>query len=235
MKTYIRLLVIALAAAFSAQSVLAGPGPGFKEPKYKSSKPLYFRLVFGVDEKKQMLGVFDGSKGTGKGYDIVYLDYDADSDLKESRPIKFPEAPDWMKKRGMKLEPKFKFSGPFNRQTAQYTLYSYSFERPNSSKPANFSCSIEVGRWKYRFINGKLNLYRSADQAVKGKPYYIAGNITWDVKGATIRQQKMVSAAIKDKNGGTLRSTRKGDQNLAPRLTLFSGRKPVFKSKMGFG
>ena len=235
MKTCIKLFVIALAATLSAQFAQAAPGPGFKEPKYKSSRPLYFRLVFGLDEKNQMLGVFDESSGTGKGYDIVYLDHDADGNLKESRPIKFPKAPDYMKKRGIKFDPKFQFNGPFNGKTARYTLSSYSFGMPNSSNPANFHCSITTGRWTYRFINGKLNLYRSADQAVKGTPFYIAGNITWDVKGTTRGPERMVSAAIKDKNKGTLRSAKKGDQNLAPHLTLYSGRKQAFKSKMGFG
>jgi len=232
MKSLTESLLTILAGAIVFQSAPAATNPSFKEPLYKSARPLYFRLVFGVGEEKQMLGVFDESKGTGKGYDSVYLDYDADGDLKESRPIKFPEASDRMKQRGMKFDPKFTFNGSLNKKSAKYTLSSYSFGRPNGGNPATFNCTIEAGRWRYRFINGKLNLYHSAYEAVKGKPYYIAGNITWDLKSP---RRGVVSVAIKDKNGGTLRSVRKGDERLTPQLSLYSGRKPVLKSKMGFG
>jgi len=47
-----------------------------KEPAYSSEKPVYLKLALNEDGSKTMSVVFDESKGTGKGYDVLYADVD---------------------------------------------------------------------------------------------------------------------------------------------------------------
>ena len=52
-----------------------------KEPKYVSEKPLYRFFAFGPEGKSVMAMVLDESQGTGKGYDVYYLDLNFDRDI----------------------------------------------------------------------------------------------------------------------------------------------------------
>jgi len=52
-----------------------------KEPKYVSEKPIYRFFVFGPEGKSVMAMVLDESKGTGKGYDVYYVDLNLDRDI----------------------------------------------------------------------------------------------------------------------------------------------------------
>ncbi len=47
-----------------------------KEPLYSSEKPVYLKVALDQAGSKAMLVVFDESKGTGKGYDVLYADTD---------------------------------------------------------------------------------------------------------------------------------------------------------------
>jgi prepilin-type processing-associated H-X9-DG protein len=52
-----------------------------KEPKYVSEKPAYRFFAFGPEGKCVMAMVLDESQGTGKGYDVYYLDLNFDRDV----------------------------------------------------------------------------------------------------------------------------------------------------------
>lgn len=52
-----------------------------KEPKYVSEKPIYRFFAFGPEGKSVMAMVLDESQGTGKGYDVYYLDLNFDRDI----------------------------------------------------------------------------------------------------------------------------------------------------------
>jgi hypothetical protein len=52
-----------------------------KEPKYVSEKPIYRFFVFGPEGKSVMAMVLDESQGTGKGYDVYYVDLNLDRDI----------------------------------------------------------------------------------------------------------------------------------------------------------
>ena len=52
-----------------------------KEPKYVSEKPAYRFFAFGPEGKSVMAMVLDESQGTGKGYDVYYLDLNFDRDV----------------------------------------------------------------------------------------------------------------------------------------------------------
>ena len=75
-----------------------------KEPKYGSAKPAYRFLAFGPEGKTIIALVADESKGTGSGFDTLYVDLNANRDITEpgerfalerSQPAKaLPGAPD---------------------------------------------------------------------------------------------------------------------------------------------
>jgi len=52
-----------------------------KEPKYGSAMPAYRFLAFGPEGRTIVALVADESQGTGKGYDTLYVDLNADHDL----------------------------------------------------------------------------------------------------------------------------------------------------------
>lgn len=55
-----------------------------KEPKFVSEKPAYRFFAFGPEGKSVMAMVLDESQGTGKGYDVVYMDLNLDRDITAS-------------------------------------------------------------------------------------------------------------------------------------------------------
>ena len=52
-----------------------------KEPKFVSEKPAYRFFAFGPEGKSVMAMVLDESQGTGKGYDVLYMDLNLDRDI----------------------------------------------------------------------------------------------------------------------------------------------------------
>jgi hypothetical protein len=52
-----------------------------KEPKYVSEKPIYRFFAFGPEGKSVMAMVLDESQGTGRGYDVYYVDLNFDRDI----------------------------------------------------------------------------------------------------------------------------------------------------------
>ena len=52
-----------------------------KEPKFVSEKPAYRFFAFGPEGKSIMAMVLDESQGTGKGYDVLYMDLNLDRDI----------------------------------------------------------------------------------------------------------------------------------------------------------
>jgi len=73
------LLTAMLAVTCSAQA--PATQPAVKLPTLASSKPLFFKMVFGPKATYGTLVVIDESKGPGKGYDIAYVDQNRDGDL----------------------------------------------------------------------------------------------------------------------------------------------------------
>jgi hypothetical protein len=59
-----------------------------KTPKLVSSKPKFMAFkVDSDDDKDLLLVVFDESKGTGKGYDRVFIDRNRNRDLSDDKPV----------------------------------------------------------------------------------------------------------------------------------------------------
>ncbi|MCX6345256.1 MAG: carboxypeptidase-like regulatory domain-containing protein [Armatimonadetes bacterium] len=61
-----------------------------KLPKLISKNPLYMSVPFdGLGDDGLLLALFDESKGTGKGFDIAYVDLNRNGDLTDDEPTKW--------------------------------------------------------------------------------------------------------------------------------------------------
>lgn len=209
-----------------------------KEPRYGSERPLYFRVVFGKEGKNPMLGVVDESGGTGAGYDVAYVDENMNGDLTDDAAREFPR-----RERGSRageLDPQFEFIGPFKgEESAKYTLYIYSLTRKTySSMPGNdysFHWFLNINGWNYFFINGKMKLFSSAADALKGTPVHLGGECKWEISSRIRDSKSLVSAGLKDGNGCTLRLVRRASKRISPTLTLIQDGKVRTEEKMKFG
>ena len=215
-----------------------------KEPKLVSQRPLYFRALLGEEGRASMWGVLDESGGTGTGYSIAYMDENMDNDLTNDTPKKFPElqgrprsSPGLVVARP---DPRFDFKGPFReKETATYTLNIYALRsNPPAANPQNkyyFFWYLRTENWNYMFINGQMNLYSKAADALKGTPVRLGGTCKWEISSGVRQRDALVSAGLKDENGCTLRIVNGATGNPTPQLTLIKNGKTVAREKMSFG
>ena len=209
-----------------------------KEPRYGSKRPLYFCVVFGKEGKNPMLGVVDESGGIGAGYDVAYVDENMNGDLTDDAAREFPR-----RERGSRageLEPRFEFKGPFKREeSTKYSLNIYSLTSKNrrnlQENEYYFFWYLDTKEWSYFFINGKIGLFSSAADALKGKPVHLGGECKWEISSQIRDSKSLVSAGLKDRNGCTLRVVRRAGQTVSPTLTLIKDGKVEMEQKMKFG
>jgi hypothetical protein len=217
-----------------AESSLELPAQG----RYRSQHPYYFRVVFGEQGNKSMLGVLDESGGTGAGYDIAYIDENLNGDLTDEAAKKFTK--NERGSRAGQFEPRFEFMGPFKgAENAKYTLDIYSLANKNrGNMPENgyfFFWFLDISDWNYFFINGRMTLFSSAADALKGTPVRLGGPCKWEINSQTRDGKQLVSAGLKDENGCTLRIVRKAGQTISPTLTVMQDGKVKAEEKMQFG
>lgn len=79
--------------AFASLFLVPLPVPGGwlsprEEPSYTSRKPLYVKFALTKDGSKILSVVFDESRGTGTGYDVVYVDPTFSGNLGHARKVK---------------------------------------------------------------------------------------------------------------------------------------------------
>ena len=209
-----------------------------KEPRYGSERPLYFRVVFGKEGKNPMLGVVDESGGTGTGYDVAYVDENMNGDLTDDSARKFARIESGSQ--AGELSPRFEFKGPFEgEESARYKLNIYSLTpRYSGSIQGNeyhFFWYLDIKDWNYFFINGKMKLFSSAADALKGAPVHLGGQCKWEISSRIRDGKSLVSAGLKDINGCTLRIVRQQGKAVSPTLTLIKDGKVETEEKMKFG
>jgi hypothetical protein len=233
------------AAPFNRQDSIFEPSTAadfkrnsIKEPRYGSKHPLYFRVLFGKEGTNPMLGVVDESGGSGAGYDVAYIDENMNGDLTDDTVRKFSryESGNW----AGELLPKFDFRGPFKGQeNAKYTLNISSLGRRNSDyvkkNGHHFYWLLDTEEWNYFFINGKMKLFSSVDEALKGTPVLLGGGCKWELSSRIKDGKSLISAGLKDINGCTLRIVRRTGQMVSPTLTLIKDGKVETEEKMKFG
>lgn len=233
------------AALFNQQDSIFQPSTAadfkresIKEPRYGSKRPLYFRVLFGKEGTNPMLCVVDESEGTGDGYDVAYVDENMNGDLTDDTVRKFPRH-----ERGSRegeLNPRFDFKGPFEIEgSAKYAINIYSLT-PRFSKSVKdneyyFFSYLDSKEWSYFFINGKIKLFSSVDDALKGTPVLLGGQCKWEISSRNKDGKSLVSAGLKDRNGCTLRIVRRAGQTISPTLTLIKDGKVEAEQKMKFG
>jgi hypothetical protein len=210
-----------------------------KERTYVSERPLFFRVVFGKEGKSSMLGVVDESNGTGAGYDTAYVDENMNNDFTDEQPKKFPSG----RRRDDSTsgwEPRFEFRGPLGvKGNAKYTLNIYSLaskkRRGTQGNDYYFFWYLTTEGWNYFFINGKMQLFSSAADALKGTPVRLGGECKWQLSSQVRGSKVLVSAGLKDDNGCTLRLVSEPKGDLSPMLTLIKDGTVVIREKMEFG
>ena len=120
------------------ESVLNSNVPSINDRQYISQHPLYIHLVLGNDASASMIGALDESRGTGAGYDTVYIDENMNNDLNDEQPKTFPannnEPPGFQQK--------FSLKGPGPGGTAVYTLTPYNL---NGSRRNTTSSLLQLG------------------------------------------------------------------------------------------
>lgn len=207
-----------------------------KDRQSLSDNRLYFRAVFGEQGGTSTLGLLDESGGTGAGYDVVYVDENRNGDLTDDPAKKF--ATYERGSRAGQTNPTFKFIGPLkDRASATYSLNIYSLRQGTQAGPGDqyFFWTLDTDEWNYFFINGKMKLSSSAADALTGVPVRLAGPCKWQISARTRSGKPMVSAALKDENGCTLRIVRQGRKTISPTLTLIQDGKVKAEEKMKFG
>ena len=209
-----------------------------KEPRYGSERPLYFCVVFGKEGKNPMLGVVDESGGTDAGYDVAYVDENMNGDLTDDSARKFAQVESGS--RAGELSPRFEFKGPFEGETsAKYTLNIYSltprFRESIKGNEYHFFWYLDVKEWNYFFMNGKMELFSSAADALKGTPVLLGGKCKWEISSRIRDGKSLVSADLKDRNGCTLGIVRQQGKTVSPTLTLIKDGKVETEEKMKFG
>ena len=194
-----------------------------EERQYASEHPLYFRAVFGQDGTNSMLGALDESAGTGTGHNVAYVDENmngtlADDDAKELARLRF--------------------NGPLKDEAnANYTLDIYPLARETRTGPGDyyFVWFLHTAEWNYFFINGKIKLFSSAADALRGPPVRLGGQCKWEISSVRKGGRAVVSAALKDSNGCTLRWVMLSGRRLSPRLTLVRDGKVETEKYLEFG
>ena len=209
-----------------------------KEPRYGSKRPLYFCVVFGKEGKNPMLGVVDESGGTDAGYDVAYVDENMNGILTDDAAKEFPRRESGS--RAGELTPRFEFKGPFEtEESAKYAINIYSLApryRGNiQGNDYNFFWYLDIKDWNYFFINGKIKLFSSAADALKGTPVLLGGQCKWEISSRIRDGKSLVSAGLKDRNGCTLRIVRRAGTTVSPTLTLTKDGKVETEDKMQFG
>ena len=209
-----------------------------KEPRYGSEHPLYFCVVFGKEGKNPMLGVVDESGGTDAGYDVAYVDENMNGDLTDDAAKQFTRRESGS--RAGELEPRFEFKGPFEgEESARYALNIYSLSPSFSGNIKGneyyFFWYLDVKEWGYFFISGKMNLFSSAADALKGTPVLLGGQCKWEISSRIRDGKSLVSADLKDRNGCTLGIVRQERGTKTPTLTLIKDGKVETEEKMKFG
>jgi len=213
------------------------PIPAFNE-EAGSERPLYFCVVFGKEGKNPMLGVVDESGGTDAGYDVAYVDENMNGDLTDDSARKFPRRESGS--RAGELEPRFDFRGPFEGEgSARYSLNIYSltprFSESIKGNEYYFFWYLDVKEWSYFFISGKMKLFSSAADALKGTPVLLGGQCKWEISSRIRDGKSLVSAGLKDINGCTLRIVSQEGKTVSPTLTLIKDGKVETEDKMQFG
>lgn len=209
-----------------------------KEPRYYSERPLFFRVLFGKEGTNPMLGVIDETGGSGNGYDAAYIDENMNGDLTDDTIRKFSRSESGS--RAGELDPRFEFKGPFETEgSAKYAINIYSLApRYRGSVQGNeyhFFWYLNVKEWNYFFISGKMKLFSSAADALKGTPILLGGQCKWEISSQIRDDKSLVSAGLKDSNGCTLRIVRQEGKTVSPTLTLIKDGKVETEEKMKFG
>ena len=94
---------------------------------------------------------------------------------------------------------------------------------------------MDAGGWNYFFINGKMRLFSSAEEALKSTPVLLGGQCQWQISSQIKNGKPVISAGLKDTNGCTLRILSGAGDRKSPKLSLIQDGKVRAEENMKFG
>lgn len=151
MKKAIGFIVIVVLLGVS----LACAAEGIKEPAYRSAKPLYAAFVLDAAGTKVLTLAFDESAGTGKGYDTLYADLNANGDLTDDNAMKANRS--GPRGSSICLFP-FTLDVPYNDKSKGVEKPWELYVRLNEYTPTRLFGLVRGETQRYLSISGRLRL-----------------------------------------------------------------------------
>jgi hypothetical protein len=217
-------LVASLAVLIAASTPSQAGGP-------TSRRARHFRLEVGVGDIRTVHGWIDESGGTGKGYDRLALDLDGDgrADVTSAFEPTDPESDTW-------TTPTISFRHEHATWTLDFNDDRFDpGEDPVEGPETWFSWSVWRGDRFALFVNGPMGLHTSAAAARRAKaarlgpPFHLECGV--GTRGPTV----MLSAALRDSNGCTLRVASEGTREAKIHATLLDADRVVLRRTMEYG
>jgi hypothetical protein len=185
--------ILALFCGATAQP--AGDGDGTEGVQLK---PIHFKIETACDGEQTILGRLDASKEGGTSYDRAVLDLDGDGTPEEKIPLRvsdrtagsdrFDVQLRWkMMDRDWRLDLRGSTADPYKNSVYMF----WSLSGPGGS---------------VFFINGKVPVYPTAEEALSGKAVRLGPPFHFEVSSSTRGPDALVNVGLKDANGSTLRS-----------------------------
>jgi hypothetical protein len=117
------------------------------EPDFASSKPVYFSLALGNGKDRLIAAVLDESKGSGTGYDTLYLDTNNSRDLTAAEPLKAKVSAEGQQQTTFEFEPvpvKVKYHDGVERiLKVKISIQRYAYGNDEEQVSWNFNYSVE--------------------------------------------------------------------------------------------
>jgi hypothetical protein len=188
-------LCVVLAFLFGATAHAAGDGDGAEAA---AVKPIHFKIETASSGEKTILGRLDASEEGGATYDRAVLDLDGDGTPEETIPLKVSGRTDGTERFDVDLR--------WEMQDKKWRLDLRGSTTDPFKKPVYMFWSLAGPGGSVFFINGKVPVYPTAEEALKGKAVRLGPPFHFEVSSSTRGPDALVYVGLKDVNGSTLRS-----------------------------
>lgn len=194
-------LCAVLALLFGATTYPAGDGDGTESVQLKS---IHFKIETACGEEQTILGRLDASKEGGATYDRAVLDLDGDGTPEKEITLKRSARSPGTDRFDVQLR--------FDVKELNWRLDL----RGNTTDPFKFPVfmfwSLGGPGGSVFFINGKVPVYPTAEEARSGKAVRLGPPFHFEVRSSTRGPDALVNVGLKDVNGSTLRTASRSNQ-----------------------
>jgi hypothetical protein len=200
--------------------LLAGTASADEAVKPVSEEPLWLRVEIGSKARRILTCFLDESKGTGKGYDRAVVDLDGDGTPETVQ--KGELSIDYGDGRVEEFEvPEIRVTHEGRKWTLEF--FEIAEERPKLTAGiarCGFDWTVEGEDAIAVFIFGRLTLHAGLEQARKADPVRLGPPFEWVVTPKERGPHPMLSVAVRDATGLTLRVAGRGEEEARPRVRV---------------